>query len=239
MEHSFAIEHHLVEQYLLEELPPEVRDEFEDHYFGCPECAAELRETSEFLRSVRNELQRPQLIFKRSGETAPKPASEPDLARNLLQWRPAFAIVALAACLVIVLYQNTVTFPRLRGEVASLNRPEVFASLSLVGGNRRGGGVPSVSLAGAKTLLLQVDIPSQDRFTGYICTLYSPQHQPLWTVQVSPEQAKDTVSLRAPLGSQSASGTYSLQVQGSQGSSVAANVVLASYSFNVSADQGH
>jgi hypothetical protein len=238
MEHSFAVEHQLVEQYLLEELSPEIRDEFEDHYFGCPECAAEVRETSEFLRAVRAELQRPQLISKQSAEQETKPVSRPSSTRNLLQWRPAFTIAALAACLIIVLYQNTITFPHLRGEVASLNQPEVFPSLSLVGGNSRGGDIPSVTLNDAKTLLLQVDIPSQDQFTGYTCNLYSPQHQLLWTVRLSPGQVKDTVSLRAPLGSQSVSGTYSLQVQGHQGSS-ATNVELASYTFRVSAGQGH
>ncbi len=238
MEHSFAVEHHMVEQYLLEELSPELRDEFEDHYFGCQECAAELLETSEFLQAVRAELQRPQLISKPSAEQESKPASRPSSARNLLQWRPAFTIAALAACLVIVLYQSTITLPHLRSEIASLNQPEAFPSLSLVGGNSRGGDIPSVTLNGAKTLLLQVDIPSQDQLTSYICTLYSPQHQPLWTVQLSREQAKNTVSIRAPLGSQGVSGTYSLQVQGHQSSS-ATDVELASYPFRVTAGQGH
>jgi hypothetical protein len=238
MEHSFAVEHKLVEQYLLEELSPEMREEFEDHYFDCPECAAELRETDEFLQLVRTELKRPQLLSKPSVEQDWKPAGQADPMRAFSLWRPAFTIAALAACLVLVFYQNAIILPRLRTEIAALNRPEVFSSLSLVGGNSRGGSTPAVTLSGAQTLLLQVDIPTQDGFTGYTCTLFSPQHRALWTVQLSPEQAKDTVSIRAPLGSQSASGTYALQVQGHQGSS-ATNVELASYLFRVSAGQGH
>jgi hypothetical protein len=32
-----------VEQYLLDELSSALRDQFEDHFFGCPECAEALR----------------------------------------------------------------------------------------------------------------------------------------------------------------------------------------------------
>jgi hypothetical protein len=225
MEHSYASEHHLVEQYLLEELSPDVRDEFEQHFFDCQECAAELRMTSEFLQAARAELQRPEA----------EPATEPRYSlRNLLQWRPMFALPALAACLLVLVYQNSVTVPRLRSEVARADSPAVLPSLSLVSGNSRGGNLPSVNTNGAGWILLQVDIPLQEGASGYICSLYSPRHELLWSVPVSAEAAKDTVSLRAPLGD-AVSGTYSLVVRaaGSQGGTAAPATELANYSFTV------
>jgi hypothetical protein len=236
MEHTFAVENHLVEQYLLKELSPDVCDEFEDHYFGCVECATDLRTTDEFLKSLRIELQRPQLISKPSIAMKTNDVGK-DSLRPHFQWRPAFGIAALAACLVVTLYQNTVTFPRLRNQIAVLNQPEVFPpSLSLVGGSSRGGNIHSVVLGGAKSLLLQVDIPSENRFTGYQCTLYSPDHRAMWIAPVSSEQAKDTVSLRAPFNEQMGSGIYSLEVQGIESSPGAKPVELTNYSFHVSTD---
>lgn len=230
MEHSYASEHHLVEQYLLEELSPEVRDEFEQHFFDCRECAAELRMTSEFLQAARTELQQAQ------AEPVKQPMRPRFSLRNLLQWRPVFALPALAACLLVLVYQNSVTVPRLRNEVARVDSPAVLPSLSLVGGNSRGGNLPSVNTNGAGWILLQVDIPMQEGASGYTCSLYSPQHELLWSVPVSAEAAKDTVSLRAPLGAATA-GTYSLVVRaaGPQGGVAAPASELASYSFTVNA----
>ena len=230
MEHAYASEHRLVEQYLLEELSPDVRDEFEQHFFDCRECAAELRMTSEFLQAARTEL------LRSVAETVSQ-AMEPRFSlRNLLQWRPVFAVAAFAACLLVVVYQNAITLPRLRNEVARVDSPAVLPSLSLVGGNSRGGGLPSVNTNGAGWILLQVDIPMQEGAWGYTCALYSPQHDLLWSVPVSAEAAKDTVSLHAPLGD-AASGTYSLVVRAgaSQGGVAAPAAELASYSFTVNA----
>jgi hypothetical protein len=156
--------------------------------------------------------------------------------RNLLQWRPVFAVAAFAACLLVVVYQNAITLPRLRNEVARVDSPAVLPSLSLVGGNSRGGSLPSVNTNGAGWILLQVDIPMQEGAWGYTCALYSPQHDLLWSVPVSAEAAKDTVSLHAPLGD-AASGTYSLVVRAgaSQGGVAAPAAELASYSFTVNA----
>jgi Putative zinc-finger len=37
MDHHQATQLTAVEKYLLDELPPELRDEFEEHYFDCQE----------------------------------------------------------------------------------------------------------------------------------------------------------------------------------------------------------
>ena len=230
MEHSYAYEHHFVEQYLLDELPSEVRGEFEEHFFDCLTCAAELKMTSEFLQAARSELQRPEVPGSAPVFATPRRARTTLL--GLLQLRPTYAAMALAACLLLVVYQNSVTLPQLRNEVARLDTPAVLPAVSLVGGNSRGGNTPTVSLNGAATVLLQVDIPTHDELSRYTCSLYSPAHRLVWSVDVTAEAARDTVFLRAPLGN-AASGIYTLAVQGisSQGNSNSPGIEIAKYYF--------
>jgi hypothetical protein len=46
MDHETAIRVQAAERYLLDEFSPEERTEFEDHFFGCLECADEVRAAS-------------------------------------------------------------------------------------------------------------------------------------------------------------------------------------------------
>jgi hypothetical protein len=229
MDHHFAAEHHMVEQYLLNEMSPQLRDEFEDHYFGCQLCAAELRATSAFLDTARTELQKPESASASSNILAINSSS------RFLHWKPAFAIMALAACLLVIVYQNAVVFPSLRSEVATLRAPEILPTVSLAAGNSRGGAAASTSTGKAEAVLLQFDIPGQERFSAYTCQLLSPQHQVLWTGKVSAEEAKDTVSLRVPIAPR-ATGDYSLVVKGNQtGDASQASTNLATYTFELNA----
>ena len=49
MDHTDATRLMATDQYLLNELAPEVRDEFEEHLFGCSECALDLRSGAAFV----------------------------------------------------------------------------------------------------------------------------------------------------------------------------------------------
>jgi hypothetical protein len=232
MEHYAAAEQHLVEQYLLNEMSPELREEFEEHFFDCQQCAADLRATAGFLEAARTELKKPEFATS----TQPSPATQvPSQQGRPLLWKPVFAGTALAACVSVVLYQNVVVYPRLRNEVALLETPEILPTVSLVSGNSRGGEVPSATLGSAQSLLLLVDIPAQDHFSSYTCLLYSPQRALVWTGKVLAQEAKDTVSIRVPMAKMPG-GTYSLLVRGYQsqdGSST--GVDLANYSFSLNA----
>ena len=229
MDHAEAVRLSLVEKYLLDELPPELRDEFEEHYFDCRECAEDLRAASAFLDAAKNELRAAPL---------PKPAPSVPEARTRKPrfawlWTPAFVVPALAACLMVIAYQNFVIFPRFRGAIAELRSPEILPTLSLVGGNSRGGSAPAIAVAGSNAFLVLIDIPTQDRFSSYTCLLYSPPGSIAWHVQVSAEEAKDTVSIRVPAG-RAVPGSYTLVVQGNSGPvSVENGAELARYRFNL------
>ena len=214
MDHNDAVRLSLVEKYLLDELPPELRDEFEEHYFDCQECAADLRATAAFLDAAKVEL-----------ETSSAPAPEPGPAKKswlAWLWTPAFAVPALAACLLVIAYQNLIVYPHYKGQIAQLQAPEILPTLSLAGGASRGGETPSITVKTGRPFLLMVDIPTQERFSSYTCVLYSPSGSLIWRIPVSAESAKDTVPIRVPAADWTA-GTYTLLIQGNAGQSTQEN----------------
>jgi len=202
---------------------PELRAEFEEHYFECAECAMDLRATTAFLDAARAE-------FKAASTTKPLPIAAAK-RRGPWLWRPSFVMPALAACLLFIAYQNTVVVPRLHHQIAQFNAPEVVPSVALVGGNSRGGQMPLIVVPAAHPFLLLLDIPTQDRFPSYTCSLYSPTGKLAWQVQVSAQEAKDTISITVPTAGRM-DGKYSLHVHGNTGASNPETAVdLVRYSF--------
>ena len=56
MNHDEAIRLKAAEKYLLGELSTELRDEYEDHYFGCAECALDVQTGAVFIDNARDVL---------------------------------------------------------------------------------------------------------------------------------------------------------------------------------------
>jgi hypothetical protein len=204
MDHSQAKELTAVERYLLDELTPQERDDFEEHYFDCHDCSTDLRATAAFMDAARREFQ---------ANPVPKPRAEAKGKTFFASlWPSALVWSALAASLLVIAYQNAVTFPHFKTEIAELRAPEVLPVVSLVGGNSRGGEITKSTIGPGQSVLLSLDIPTQDRFSSYTCLLYSPSGTLLGRIPVSAQAAKDTVSIRVPAGS--GAGEYTLTVQG-------------------------
>ena len=152
--------------------------------------------------------------------------------------RSFFSILALplagalaAAMATVVIYQNAVTVPGLRAEVASANAPAALTATSLVGGATRGAELPTVKVSAGQPLFLNVDVPTDDRFSTYRVSFYDPAGSRSGTIDVSPDQAKNTLLLRFP-GREIHSGIYTLAVEGIQASGAPADK-LAQYRFQV------
>jgi hypothetical protein len=205
MDHQEALRQMAVEKYLLNELPPAVRDEFEEHYFGCQECAADLRATSAFLNAMKSQ--------PRGASVARLAASSSKPPWRAWFLRPAFLSPAFAFLLLIIVYQNLILYPRLSGDSAAFKNPEILPALSLVGGNSRGGAAASLMVADGQPILVSVDVPTQDQYSSYEFTLVSPSGAAIWHLPVSAEQAKETVAVRIPTAHWPA-GEYRLIVYG-------------------------
>jgi len=203
MDHQEAVRRGAVEKYLLGELSPEDREEFEEHFFGCMECAADLKAAASFLDGAKH-------VFAR-GSVANAPAPVRNRARFSWLWRPAVLSPAFTLLLLIIAYQNIVVLPRFGTELAASHQPEVLTSVSLIGANSRGGPLPSVSVMPHQALLLLLDVPSISEST-VTCVLIAPSGNVIARVPVQAEAAKDTIGIRIPAGDWT-SGDYTLIIQ--------------------------
>jgi hypothetical protein len=201
MDHSQAVRLSLVEKYLLDELSPELREEFEEHYFDCQHCAVDLRATAAFLDAAKKQLITP---------SARTPAAVP-ARRSLLAWlwSPAFLAPVLAASVAVIAYQNLAVSPHFRAQ----QNPQILPSIALAGGTSRGGEMQSINVRPMQPFNMLVDIPTQDQFSSYTCLLYSPSNSQIWQVNISSQQARDTVVISVPPADWK-TGDYTLVVKG-------------------------
>lgn len=206
MDHTDATRLMATEQYLLNELTPEVRDEFEEHLFGCPQCALDLRSGATFVQQVKivlPEFER-QVVVAAAAST-PRPQSRP------FGWMlPAFSM-ATALLLIVLGYQNFVTTPKLQREAALANVPQILPSVSLV--SARDTSVPEITAQHNGAALVFLDVPAEHVFPSYVAELYNPASKLQWSLPISGAAAKDTVSIQIP-SSPSGSGLYTLVLSG-------------------------
>jgi hypothetical protein len=188
MEHTEAVETLACERYLLDELTPEDRDAFEEHYFGCVECAADVKAEAAIVSEMRARKVR----------------------RQPRQWA-AWSSVAVTAVLVcVVAYQNGVVIPELRQQREAAMQPGVLNILSFSAGVSRGG---EEKTASAKTnLALAVDIEPRAGATGYLLEVVDTHGVTRLRYHASAEEAKETVKLLPP-GGKLPPGHYTLNVK--------------------------
>ena len=111
MDHPEAIRLMAVEKYLLNELSPELRRSFEEHLFECKECEFDVQAGYALIDGSKEAL-------SFSAVEIPK-AVVPGKPNQWLSWlRPAIAVPVMALLLIVVGYQNLVTVPTLKNEVA-------------------------------------------------------------------------------------------------------------------------
>jgi hypothetical protein len=215
MDHSEALLEMAAERYLLNELTPDARDAFEAHLFECTECALDLRAGAAFVEDAKTQL--PELT---SALPATRPASsrEPKFKRDWWQsWlRPAFAAPAFATLLLVIGYQNLVTYPALR---ASADQPRLLPWAPLHGATR-GGAHLAITADRRHGVALPVDLPSQPSmgaYASYSFDLFDPQGKLAWT-GIAAAPADDTgeaqrLSLMIP-GAMLQNGAYTIAVSG-------------------------
>jgi Putative zinc-finger len=205
MDHTAVVRDKMTERYLLNELESETRDEFEEHYFDCPECALDVRAAHQFVEESKVVLaEEPGPVFVRA-------AYRPEPARpGWFAWlRPAFAAPALALLLAVAGYQNLVTYPKLQSE---LRRPQVLPAVSVNVGTWGGGGTPT-SIPEGQGLLLFVRIPPDGAYVRYTAELYDPAGKLQGSFTIVPAAGQDQWSVTVPKIDREP-GTYTIAVHG-------------------------
>jgi hypothetical protein len=229
MNHDEAIRLKAAEKYLLGELSAELRDQYEDHYFGCAECAQDIRTGAVFIDNARDVLIPPSVTELGSKH---QPARSSGWWAALL--RPAFAVPALALLLLVAGYQNAVTIPHLKTAVAQSETAQTLPSFSLISGNSRGGAPLAIVVPAGKPFSFFVDIPPNGGYSSYVCVFQTESGTPELSLNVSADEAKRTVQLLIPAG-RLASGKHVLVVRGldSQGKPDADKIGVANYPFSL------
>jgi anti-sigma factor RsiW len=189
MDHSEANRLMATEKYLLDELSPADMEAFEEHLFDCNECALDVRAGSLLLEHGKAELANP---------TPRVVPAEVRPSRGFAWWWPSFAVPAMAILLVVVGYQNLVTFPAMKGALAEYRVPRILAAASLVGSVARGSTPSVIEARRGRQFLLPVDIQAQSAFESYVVELQNSAGVVEWSLPVSSESAKNTLPIGAP-----------------------------------------
>lgn len=208
MDHTQAIEGKFTERYLLGDLTPAQRDQFEEHFFDCAICADDVQFGAVFVDNARAVLREGPV----SEETAASSHHKPAYARYGLPFQSA--ALAFVVMLCVVGYENVVTIPNLKSSAAAggVRTPEILPTVSLVGMGSRAATNP-VEAPVARDFVFEMEIPGGPEFTGYLCQIRDQSNALKFSVPVSQREAQDTVRLAIPAGTLPA-GNYKLKVAG-------------------------
>ena len=204
MDHEQAVGQNATERYLLDELDPEQRDQFEEHFFDCQDCATDVRVAAMFVEHSKEILAEPPVDLP-AHEADPNPPK-----KHWLDWlRPAFAVPAMALLLLIVGYQNLIQLPQLQ---SAANQPHVLPAISLNLLTYSSNSEP-ITIAPGQSFLVNLIIPPGDRYSSYQVDLYNPKGQIDSSLPVRAVSSASTWPIQIP-GANRQSGTYKLAVQG-------------------------
>ena len=203
MDHDQAVRQKATERYLLNELDPGLRDEFEEHLFDCQDCALDVRAAAMFIEQSKVVLAEPP-VPAQVRVPFPVPAKV-----GWMGWlRPAFAVPVLAL-LTVVGYQNLVTLPRM---TQAINKPQVLPWTS-INVSTRGASTPIITAKPGEGFLLFVNTPPDHTYSSYTADLYDPAGRLEWSLTISAASADDTWPIRVP-GTKREKGVYTLAVRG-------------------------
>jgi hypothetical protein len=194
MEHSEASATSAAERYLLDEMPPDERQAFEEHFFDCAECAADVRDEAMIVAAVRSGRQAADNVV-----AMPRPSRA--------GWLAAAAAVAGMSWLG---YVNLA----LHSQLAAAMRPRVLHSYSLMTAGTRGAEPIVIEHAGEPSELV-FDVQSTPPFPRYRLELRDASGRAFAPpVDVEGQQ---TVSFYVPAGLLKP-GNYTLVTDGIAGS---------------------
>jgi len=207
MDHSDAVRLRAAEKYISGELPEDLRDQFEEHYFDCVECANDLKALAIFASASRMVLEE-EVVAK----VPPRlPAAE---RTGWFTWlRPLVAVPAIGALAAIVVFQNTVTIPALKQRSATLPVAQAYGSSFRLQGTTRGESVSTVSINPNESFALDFDFIPAQTFRSYQGLLLDDSGNSVLTFLVPGDLANKEVHLTVPAGLVHA-GKYSLVLNG-------------------------
>jgi hypothetical protein len=206
MDHTEAVRQKATEKYLLDELDPEVRDQFEEHMFGCQECALDLRAAAMFVEQSKVALAESPMS---SDVRVPVPARP----AGWVNWfRPAFTIPVFAMLLCVIGYQDYL--------MRATREPQLPPWASLIVGTRAGGQDVEPIMVNTKpgvgfSLLVNASSDpngsAETKLSSLTLELYNPAGRLQWSRQMAAPSPDDHPSIYIP-GDGLEQGKYTLAI---------------------------
>ena len=211
MDHDMVVRQKMTERYLLDELGPAARDEFEEHFFDCKACALDVHAGALFVEQSKVVLaEKAEPVAARLPATTPGPAKP-----GWLSWfRPAVIVPVMVLLLAVIGYQNLIIYPQLE---QALNSPQVLPWTSVNVGTYGSEG-PVITTRRGEGFLLFVRIPPDRVYSHYVAELYNPGGKLEWSLAILVPSGKETSAqdqwpVQVP-GSNREAGSYTLAVRG-------------------------
>jgi hypothetical protein len=199
MLHAYIESEEVIERYVRNRLTPEDKNAFEEHFFTCEDCFAKVQEIEQFVAGVDDAAERGML------PTVPEPAANPVFA-GWMPWVLGASTLAAAALAAVVGWMALDTVPKLEADlnatsakvseqqqtIAELQQaagstaegargPEANVPLVMLESSRGGETATAVLPAGAKRLILWVEI-GPTRFNSYRMEVVSQAGTPVATL---------------------------------------------------------
>jgi hypothetical protein len=204
MDHELVVRDKLTEKYLLDELDSTMRDEFEEHFFCCQECAVDVAAGNQFVAHSK-------VVLAKTAEperVTPAPRGVPTRPAWFAWFRPAFAAPAMALLLVVIGYQNLIQYPQ---REAALRQPQLLTWASANFGTYSANS-KTVSVGQGKGFLLWVRV-SDPSISTYQAEFQDPSGKVEWRLAIPAKAGEDEFAVEVP-GQQWEAGTYALLVHG-------------------------
>jgi hypothetical protein len=203
MDHNETIRLQAAVKYVLGELSPVQREEYEEHYFDCAECAVDIKALATFADTTR-EVLRQERASQLAKDLVPA-------GGGWLRWlQPVVAVPAFAALLLIIAYQNTVTLPHAREE-ASSGAAQLFVTsrtpkMAVVRGSEE---LPRFSVRPNESLPLKFDFTPAPSSDAYVCQLQDESGRTILQLRVPGSFTNKELNLVIP-GNSVKPGKYTL-----------------------------
>ncbi len=193
MDHEEATSTSAAEKYVLGEMSDEERDQYEEHFFDCPECAEQVQAAAIFLENAKSVLPANQ-----SERGAPGLGS---ILRWTGGWRrfwplPLGAAAALLLLLGVVGYQSLIVLPhlreKLRDSAALQSAPWYFLSISR-------SELPVVTVSDQQRMVGLTLSKSFDRsFPSYLCEVRNAAGQTVLSAVLPAPPPGDELQILVP-----------------------------------------
>jgi hypothetical protein len=204
MDHAVVVRQKMTERYLLDELEPEAREQFEEHYFDCPTCAVDVRAGAAFIEQSKV------VLAERPNEKAVRQPEPLPVKPGRFGWfRPALVLPVMALLVGIVGYQNLITYPYMAAKVSTPSVPP-YAAVNI---GTYGSDAAVVQAHAGEDFLIFVRIPPEGDYSSYAADFYDPAGKLEWSVTIPAVSGRDQWPVQVP-GANRASGTYIVAVRG-------------------------